>query len=59
MKKLKGIIKAIIVLLYIVLIGAMIVNNEDFIFKEEWLLLLNIILLGIGLYYFITYSDRK
>ena len=59
MEKLKRIIKAVVVLSYIFLIGAMVVNNDNFIFKEEWLLILNIILLGIGLYYFVTYSDRK
>lgn len=57
MERIKNIIKGLITLAYICLIGALIVNNDHFIYKENWLLILNIALLGIGFYYYITYSN--
>ena len=51
--KFKDILKAIIALLYILMIGSMLVNNENFIYKEPYLLIVNIVLLCVGFYYFI------
>lgn len=59
MEKLKDILNGIIILAYIFLIGALIVNNDHFIFKENWLLILNIILLCIGFYYYIKCQDSN
>ena len=59
MEKLKDILNGIIILAYIFLIGALIVNNDHFIFKENWLLILNIILLCIGFYYYIKYKNSN
>lgn len=59
MKKLKDAFNAIIILAYIFLIGALIVNNNHFVFKENWLLILNIILLCIGFYYYIKCQDSN
>ena len=39
--KLKNILNAFIILAYILLIGAIIVDNESFVFKENWLMILN------------------
>lgn len=55
----KNIINAIIVLAYILLIGSMIINSENFIFKEEYLLIINIVLLSIGLYNFINKNNNN
>lgn len=55
----KNIINAIIVLAYILLIGSMIINSENFIFKEEYLLIINIVLLSIGLYSFINKNNNN
>jgi hypothetical protein len=52
-EKIKDIIQVFIILSYIFLIGALIVNNGHFIFKEKYLLGLNIILLCIGFYNFV------
>lgn len=57
--KLKNILNAFIILAYILLIGAMIIDNESFVFKENWLMILNIVLLCIGFYYFVTYSSKE
>ncbi len=57
--KLKNILNAFIILAYILLIGAIIVDNESFVFKENWLMILNIVLLCIGFYYFVTYSSKE
>ena len=59
MEKLKDILNGIIILAYIFLIGALIVNNDHFIFKENCLLILNIILLCIGFYYYIKCQDSN
>ena len=58
MNKLKDISKALITLSYIFMIGALIVNNEHFIYKEHYLLILNIVLLCIGLYYFVQLNNK-
>ena len=52
----KKIINGIIVLLYIILIGDMIINNDKYKFAEEYIFLVNIILLCIGLYYFVEHN---
>lgn len=57
--KLRSIINGFIILSYIFLIGSLIVNNDNFIFKEDWLMILNIVLLCIGFYYFVTYSSKE
>ena len=59
MKKIKDLLIAITDFAYIVVIGDMVVNNERYIFREQWLLLLVIILLSIGFYYFIKYNENK
>ncbi len=55
----KNVLHVLIILAYIILIGAMIVNNGYFIFKEDWLLILNIVLLSIGLYNFVNNNNNK
>ena len=54
----KKIINGVIVLLYIILIGDMILNNNKYKFAEEWMLLANIILLCVGLYYFVEHNKE-
>lgn len=53
MNKLKDIINVIIILAYIFIICAMIINIGKYSFQEIWMYYLNIILLGIGFYEFI------
>ena len=53
----KDFIRGLIILAYIVLIGAMIINDNYFVFNEKWMFLLNIVLLSIGFYHFV--NDNK
>lgn len=55
----KNYVKPIITLGYIVLIGDMFINSDKYIFKEEWMLILNLILLCLGFYYFIQYNKKS
>jgi len=59
MGKAKKIFKVIIILFYILLLGDMILNYGKYNFNEEWLFLVNIILLGIGLYSFVQLHENK
>ena len=56
-KKINDIIKSTVTLLYILMIGFLLVNNGHFIYKEPYLLILNIVLLCIGFYYFIQSNN--
>ena len=55
----KDFLHGLIILAYIILIGAMIVNNDYFIFKEDWLFILNIVLLSIGFYSYVNNNKNK
>lgn len=51
--KFKNIIAALITLCYILVIGALILNYENYMFKEQWVYIATIVLLCIGFYSFI------
>ncbi len=51
--KFKNIIIALITLFYILVIGALILNYENYMFKEQWVYVITIILLCIGFYNFV------
>lgn len=58
-KKIKNIMIALITLFYILIIGDLIINYENYIFKESWIHLSIIILLCIGFYNFIKLNTNK
>lgn len=51
--KFKNIIIALITLCYVLVIGALILNYENYMFKEQWVYIATIVLLCIGFYSFI------
>lgn len=51
--KLKNIIVALITLCYVLTIGTLILNYENYIFKEKLVYIITIILLCIGFYNFV------
>lgn len=58
MNKLKNIIDCFVVLAYVFMIGSMLVENDYFTFNNSIFLILNIILLSIGFYYFIQANKK-
>ena len=54
--KFKNIIIALITLCYILVIGALILNYENYMFKEQWIYIATIVLLCIGFYSFVKAS---
>lgn len=57
--KLKNIINALIALCYILIIGVLILNYENYIFEKQWIYIVTIILLCIGFYNFIKQNTNK
>lgn len=51
--KFKNIITALITLCYILVIGTLILNYENYMFKEQWVYITTIILLCLGFYNFV------
>ena len=51
--KFKNIITALITLCYILVIGTLILNYENYMFKDQWVYVITIILLCIGFYNFV------
>ena len=51
--KLKNIIVALVTLCYVLTIGTLILNYENYIFKEKLVYIITIILLCIGFYNFV------
>lgn len=57
--KLKNIIVALITLCYVLTIGTLILNYENYIFEEQWIYIITIVLLCIGFYNFIKQNTNK
>ena len=57
--KLKNIINALITLCYILIIGVLVLNYENYIFEEQWIYIITIVLLCIGFYNFIKQNTNK
>lgn len=57
--KLKNIINALITLCYILIIGVLVLNYENYIFEEQWIYIITIILLCIGFHNFIKQNTNK
>ena len=57
--KIKNIINALIALCYILIIGVLILNYENYIFEEQWIYIITIVLLCIGFYNFIKQNTNK
>lgn len=55
----KKIFVTIIILLYLILIGDMVINNERYYFDNDWMYLLNLILLCLGFYCFIQLETKQ
>lgn len=51
--KFKNIITALITLCYILVIGTLILNYENYMFQEQWVYITTIILLCLGFYNFV------
>lgn len=58
MNKIKDIINALLVLCYIFMIGAMFIENDYFTFNDNIFLILNVVLLVNGLYYFVKANNK-
>ncbi len=59
MEKIKNVAIALITLSYVLLIPDMIMNSERYIFKENWLFYVNLVLLCVGFYHFLKYVDKE
>lgn len=57
--KLKNIITVLITLCYILIIGTLVLNYENYIFEKQWIYIVTIILLCIGFYNFIKQNTNK
>lgn len=60
--KIKQVFITLTTLSYLFIIGVLILSITDertYIIKETWLLLLNLILMCIGFYYFINLNNKK
>lgn len=55
----KKILVAIVILAYLILIGDMIINHERYSFDNNWMYLLNLILLCLGFYCFIQLETKQ
>lgn len=55
----KNLITALITICYILIIGTLVLNYENYIFEKQWIYIVTIILLCIGFYNFIKQNTNK